>query len=116
MARRMCSIIVATLVFASLTVLSGCTSQGGSSRTQAVPAEYASKHMPAGWWGDEAIVEKGRALYLGRTNRDVNCAKCHGRNGKPVKAGARDFRDTASMKRYTDSHLLWRLEIGRAHV
>ncbi len=110
--RKMCPIVAATALCGALTVLSGCTTQGGSSRTPTVPPEYASKHMPAGWWGDESIVEEGRALYLGLKNRDVNCAKCHGRNGKPVKSGARDFRDTANMKRYSDSHLLWRLAEG----
>lgn len=30
------------------------------------PAEYADKHMPAGWWTDPKIVEEGRELYIGR--------------------------------------------------
>ena len=57
------------------------------------PAEYADKHMPAGWWADEKIVEEGRKIFIGETNPDVNCASCHGKDGKPVKAGARDFRN-----------------------
>lgn len=105
-------IITLTILLAAVTLLHACSTQGGSARTPVIPAEYASKHMPAGWWADESIVREGRALYLGLKNRDVNCAKCHGRNGKPVKSGARNFRDTASMKRYSDSHLLWRLAEG----
>lgn len=112
MIRPLFSLTAATVLCASAVMLSGCSTQGGSGRTQAVPKEYAGKHMPAGWWSDESIVKEGRALYLGLKNRDVNCAKCHGRNGKPVKSGARNFRDTASMKRYSDSHLLWRLAEG----
>lgn len=113
MTRTLVPFTTAALLFAStLLVPSGCTTQGGPSRAPAVPPQYAAKHMPAGWWDDQSIVDEGRALYLGLTNREVNCAKCHGRNGKPVKSGARDFRDTASMKRYSDSHLLWRLAEG----
>ncbi len=112
MTRTMHQIIAATILLAAVIPLSGCTKHSESGRTQAVPAAYASKHMPVGWWSDESIVEEGRALYLGLTHRDVNCAECHGRTGKPVKSGARNFRDTASMKRYSDSHLLWRLAEG----
>ncbi len=62
------------------------------------PAEYADKHMPAGWWTDAAKMEEGRKLFIGETNPDVNCASCHGKDGKPVKAGARDFRNGERMK------------------
>jgi len=76
------------------------------------PAEYADKHMPAGWWADEKIVEEGRKLFIGETNPDVNCASCHGKDGKPVKAGARDFRVADRMKLYSDSVWLWRISEG----
>ncbi len=77
-----------------------------------VPAEYADKHMPAGWWADEKIAEEGRKLFIGETNPDVNCASCHGKDGKPVKAGARDFRVTERMKLYPDSTWFWRIAEG----
>jgi mono/diheme cytochrome c family protein len=77
-----------------------------------VPAEYADKHMPAGWWTDEKIVEEGRKLFIGETNPDVNCASCHGKDGKPVKAGARDFRNSERMKLYSDSVWFWRISEG----
>jgi mono/diheme cytochrome c family protein len=77
-----------------------------------VPAEYADKHMPAGWWADEKIAEEGRKLFIGETNPDVNCASCHGKDGKPVKAGARDFRVTERMKLYSDSVWFWRIAEG----
>jgi mono/diheme cytochrome c family protein len=76
------------------------------------PAEYADKHMPAGWWTDAAKMEEGRKLFIGETNPDVNCASCHGKDGKPVKAGARDFRNGERMKLYSDSVWFWRISEG----
>ena len=78
--------------------LAGCGGGEGGGEGPVVappppPAEYADKHMPAGWWADDKIVEEGRQLYIGAKNPDVNCASCHGKDGKPVKAGARDFRN-----------------------
>ena len=78
-----------------LWLLSSCGEQGGEGPIvppPPAPAEYADKHMPAGWWGDVQKLEEGRKLFLGETNPDVNCASCHGKDGKPVKAGATDFR------------------------
>ncbi|TLY12322.1 MAG: cytochrome c, partial [Nitrospirae bacterium] len=37
---------------------------------------------------------------------------CHGKDGKPVKAGARDFRNTERMKLYSDSVWFWRISEG----
>jgi len=76
------------------------------------PAEYADKHMPAGWWTDAAKMEEGRKLFIGETNPDVNCASCHGKDGKPVKAGARDFRKGERMTLYSDSVWFWRISEG----
>lgn len=76
------------------------------------PPEYADKHMPAGWWADEKIAEEGRKIFIGETNPDVNCASCHGKDGKPVKAGARDFRNADRVKLYSDSVWFWRISEG----
>ena len=76
------------------------------------PAEWADKHMPAGWWTDVAKLEAGRKLYVGETNPDVNCGSCHGKDGKPTKAGARDFRVGERMKLYSDSVWAWRIADG----
>ena len=76
------------------------------------PPDYADKHMPADWWGDAAKMEEGRKLFIGETNPDVNCASCHGKDGKPVKAGARDFRNGERMKLYSDSVWFWRISEG----
>jgi len=93
--------------------LAGC--EGGEGPIVAPPpppAEYADKHMPAGWWADEKIIEEGRQIFIGATNIDVNCASCHGKDGKPVKAGARDFRNAERMKLYSDSVWFWRISEG----
>jgi mono/diheme cytochrome c family protein len=97
----------------SLTV-AGC-GEGGEGPIVAPPPpppEYADKHMPAGWWADEKIIEEGRQIFIGAKNIDVNCASCHGKDGKPVKAGARDFRNAERMKLYSDSVWFWRISEG----
>ena len=76
------------------------------------PAEWADKHMPADWWTNPAKLEEGRKLYIGETNSDVNCASCHGKDGKPTKAGARDFRVVERMTLYSDSVWAWRIAEG----
>lgn len=76
------------------------------------PAEYADKHMPADWWGDASKMEEGRKVYTGEANPDVNCASCHGKDGRPVKAGARDFRNAERMKLISDSAWFWRISEG----
>lgn len=96
------------------TAISGCgeAGEGPIVAPPPAPAEYADKHMPAGWWADEKIVEEGRKLFIGETNPDVNCSSCHGKDGKPVKAGARDFRNGERMKLYSDSVWFWRISEG----
>jgi mono/diheme cytochrome c family protein len=107
------SSIYAVLVM-SLGLLSSC---GGEQERPIVPpppvpAEYADKHMPADWWGNAQKLEEGRKLYIGETNPDVNCSSCHGKDGKPVKAGATDFRNPERMKLYSDSVWFWRISEG----
>jgi mono/diheme cytochrome c family protein len=95
-------------------IVSGC-GQGGEGPVvppPPAPPEYADKHMAADWWADAAKMEEGRKLFIGETNPDVNCASCHGKDGKPVKAGARDFRNGERMKLYSDSVWFWRISEG----
>lgn len=103
-----------------LGLLSGCGGeQGGEGPIvppPPAPAEYADKHMPADWWGDAQKLEEGRKLFIGETNPDVNCASCHGKDGKPVKAGATDFRNPERMKLYSDSVWFWRISEGVANT
>ena len=77
-----------------------------------VPAEYADKKMPAGWLTDPKVLEEGALIYSGEVNPQVNCASCHGKDGKPVKKGARDFRDKAQMGRMSDAFWFWRVSEG----
>src|SRR5680860_157110 len=68
--------------------------------------------MPAGYWNNPEILEEGKAIFTGQQNIDVNCASCHGKDGKPVKAGARDFRRTEQMQLYSDAVWFWRVSEG----
>jgi mono/diheme cytochrome c family protein len=77
-----------------------------------VPSEYTGKHMPAGGWTDPKAIEEGGKIYRGEFNTEVNCASCHGKDGKPVKKGARDLRDPKNTTRYSDSYWFWRVAEG----
>ena len=92
--------------------LTGCGQEASTGPPPPVPAAYADKHMPEGWWTDAKIIEEGRAIYEGKLDADVNCASCHGRDGVPKKRGARDFRQGERMKLYSDSYWFWRISEG----
>jgi len=94
------------------TAVSACIEEGPIVPPPPAPPEYAEKHMPEGWWADEKIIEEGRQIFIGAENIDVNCASCHGKDGKPVKAGARDFRSAERMTLYSDSIWFWRVSEG----
>ncbi|MBH0210479.1 MAG: hypothetical protein HP495_18510, partial [Nitrospira sp.] len=66
-----------------------------------VPAEYADKKMPAGGWTDPKAIEEGEQIYKGDVNPNVNCGSCHGKDGQPVKKGARDMRDPKNICRWS---------------
>ena len=107
----------AAIILGTVGVAFSLSSCGGGGEGPIVPppappAEYADKHMPAGWFADPKIAEEGREIFIGAKNPDVNCASCHGKDGKPVKAGARDFRVADRMKLYSDSVWFWRISEG----
>jgi mono/diheme cytochrome c family protein len=77
-----------------------------------LPAEYADKHMPAGGWTDPKAIAEGAKIYSGESNPVVNCGSCHGKDGKPVKKGARDLRDPKNVGRFSDSFWYWRIAEG----
>ena len=89
-----------------------CAEEGPPKPPPPAPPEYADKHMPAGYWNNPEILEEGKAIFTGAQNIDVNCASCHGKDGKPVKAGARDFRRTEQMILYSDAQWFWRVSEG----
>ena len=92
--------------------LGGCSLPDPPQSSTSVPAQFANSHMPEGWWTDKSIIEEGRELYLGRKKSLVNCADCHGKDGKPVKGRARNFKDANIRATYSDGHLLWRVSEG----
>jgi len=106
------NVVLIGLSVAGLTLTACGGAEGPPKPPPPAPAEYADKHMPADHWGNPDIIAEGEAIYTGQQNIDVNCASCHGKNGKPVKAGARDFRQTEHMKLYSDSQWFWRVNEG----
>ena len=112
MNRGMTRMIVAGLAVVVLGVtVSGCEEKPLMPPPPA-PPEYADKHMPEGYWGNPDILEEGKAIFTGAQNIDVNCASCHGKDGKPVKAGARDFRNGEHMAKFSDAQWFWRISEG----
>ena len=87
---------------------------GGEVKIPEVPAAFADKHIPEGWWTDEKVIAEGKELYEGRKNMDVNCAACHGIGGLPVLTGARDFRDASIVGKWSDGYWFWRVSEGVA--
>lgn len=90
----------------------GCSLPEPPQTSESIPPVYADLHMPGGWWTDAAIINDGRQLYLGLNKSNVNCAQCHGKNGKPVMTAALSFLDVDKMESYSDSQMLWRISEG----
>jgi mono/diheme cytochrome c family protein len=99
-------------IFLASFLFIACAEEGPPKPPPPAPPEYADKHMPEGYWNNPEIIEQGKAIFTGAENIDVNCASCHGKDGKPVKAGARDFRRTAQMELYSDAQWFWRVSEG----
>jgi len=102
----------AVAVVAMAVTLSACGEAKPPAPPPPPPPEYADMHMPEGYWNNPEILEQGKAIFTGVENIDVNCASCHGKDGKPVKAGARDFRNGEHMKLFSDSQWFWRVSEG----
>jgi mono/diheme cytochrome c family protein len=68
--------------------------------------------MPPGGWTDPKAIEEGGIIYSGEANPQVNCGSCHGKDGAPVKKGARDLRDPKNVGRFSDSFWFWRIAEG----
>jgi len=110
---KITSLAILPIIGSFALIIAGCGEEEGPIQPPPpAPPEYADKHMPAGWWADEKIIAEGKEVFEGVKNIDVNCSSCHGKDGKPVKAGARDFRKTERMKLYSDSVWCWRISEG----
>lgn len=70
-----------------------------------VPAEYANKHMPKGWWIDPKIIKEGQEIY------EAGCSACHGKDGIPKMKGVRNL-SAVRMNRMSDSYWFWRVSEG----
>jgi mono/diheme cytochrome c family protein len=92
-----------------LTPSGGMAYSGEPMPLRPVPADYAEKHMPAGWWTDTKVIEEGRQIYDG-DNPLVNCRSCH-KDGQPVKSGG-GLRDQKNTSRFSDSYWFWRVAEG----
>lgn len=111
MSRRKVGISV--MVMGCVLILSGGVAYSGDEPPlPPVPADYADKHMPAGWWTDPKVIAEGAKIYSGEVNPLVNCGSCHGKDGQPVKKGARDLRDPKNVGRFSDSFWFWRVAEG----
>ncbi len=111
---------VILLAFATMG-LDGITQVAKLEPLTPVPAEYANKHMPKGWWTDPKIIKEGEEIYMGRKygenvpeDKRVFCFACHGEGGVPNPAveGVRDLRATDRVNRMSDSYWFWRISEG----
>lgn len=78
---------------------------------EAIPPEYAGKIMPAGMREDSKVRVTGKDIYEGKVNPELNCARCHGSDGKPTKLGkgAPDLSDPVATKKHSDAEWFWRI-------
>jgi mono/diheme cytochrome c family protein len=107
------NVVTSVVAMGCVLILSGGMANAGDDPPlPPVPAEYADKHMPAGWWTDPKVIEEGAKIYSGESNPVVNCGSCHGKDGQPVKKGARDLRDPKNVGRFSDSFWFWRVAEG----
>ena len=94
------------LVIVSVLTLSGRIAYSGELMPLLpAPADYADKHMPAGWWTDPDVIEEGRQIYSAE-----GCRSCH-KDGQPVKSGG-GLRDQKNTSRFSDSYWFWRVAEG----
>lgn len=94
-----------------LTLSGGIASSGELMPLDAVPADYAKKAMPTGWWTDPKVIKEGRDIYFGDAHPLVACHSCHGQDGRPVSSGG-GLRDQKHVSRFSDSYWYWRVAEG----
>ncbi len=76
-----------------------------------IPPEYKTKAMPPGWRDDPNIRAVGKDVFEGKAKPEVNCARCHGSDGKPTRLGkgAPDLSDPSESKKHSDTYWFWRI-------
>ncbi len=114
-----CSLVLGLILLRPVDALSifelfeSAKQESRQDRPAEVPPEYKGKHLPAGWGSDPKVLEAGKAIYEGKTIREVNCADCHGLDGKPTRKGkgAQDLTDLTLAKQ-PDDELFWKVSEG----
>ena len=99
------------VVIGFLVSLVGTAAMADERAEEAIPPEYAGKIMPTGMRDDPSVRVTGKDIYEGKINPEVNCARCHGSDGKPTKLGkgAPDLSDAAAGKKHSDARWFWRI-------
>lgn len=114
-------LLIATITLFTVLTVSTTQIYAGSetASTEQPPPEYANKHMPKGLGTDAKVIEEGRTIYQGEKygknvpkNNQINCSKCHGKDGKPVVKRVTDFSDRKVTERLSDSHIFWKISEG----
>ena len=103
-------------VIGFLVALAGAAASAEDAPEEAIPIEYAGKIMATGMPNDPKAQVVGKEIYEGKSNPAVNCARCHGSDGKPTKLGkgAPDLSDPAISKKHSDTHWFWRISEKKA--
>ncbi len=111
--------VIAVVLFISLGFalpIFGASESGSADSNPSVeiPPEYQNKQMPQGWRTDPKVLAAGQAIYEGKTNPNVNCAGCHGLDGKPTRKGrgAPDLSDPAEAQK-SDALWFWEVSEGK---
>ena len=99
------------IVMGTLTGTLMATGPTFASSDETVPPDYAGKVMPVGWPSDPKVLAAGKDIYEGKQKPDVNCAMCHGHDGKPtsVGKGAPDLSGLAEGSKHSDTYWYWRI-------
>lgn len=98
-------------VIGFLVCLGWAAAMADKGAEEAIPAEYAGKIMPTGMRDDPKAPATGKEIYEGKVNPEVNCARCHGSDGKPTKLGkgAHDLSDPTEGKKHSAAEWFLRL-------
>lgn len=99
------------VVIGFLLCLSWAFAMADEGAEEAIPPEYAGRIMPAGMRDNSKVHVTGKDIYEGKVNPDLNCARCHGSDGKPTKLGkgAPDLSDPVATKKHSDAEWFWRI-------
>src|SRR3990170_3229199 len=113
-------LLISAFIMLNFLIISTTLLYAGTDDTsQQVPTEYTNKQIPRGWQTDTKIIEEGRAIFQGEKygkdvskNKQVNCAKCHGKDGKPIVKRVADLSDKKVIAKMSDSFMFWKISEG----